>query len=367
MKSDVHPRSVECGSKLRLALDVAVALVLSIVGIANAEAEPLIKPLPPASAYDPTPRNEILLRAFTIDVLSFVLMHETGHMVFHEYNVPVGSRDTEESAADSFAAAIMTNRVDPGAGEQHNGLVSAALFLHALHVLQQSNAPGQYNWSDEHGEPEQRAYKLACLVYGANPDAFAQIGQIFQLQDRRDYCVRDAKKNQKDWNGVVAQNINPNSGKPFDVWTPHVAVIYHPVPVGLPNGQSPTLSRYREIAQTIGILDFAGRNLLQLKKTAKDVTLELIQQSLNRSTRNPPLDPRQVDLAPILRPNLEHPAESSSLEAYNYKVVGDSCLNEKNEAITNAFWNPDERSITLCYAMLNRVETIGKQLLAVPR
>jgi hypothetical protein len=374
MSADIRPPGSGRRWKLPLAVGVAVWLALSAAGIAKAQvggaADPRIKPLPPVSAYDPTPQHEAQLREFISDVLTFTLLHETGHMVFSQYNVPVGSRDTEESAADSFAAAVMTAQVGSGGNAQHNGLSSAARFWDALHRLQQSEPGryGQYDWADEHAQDEQRAYKLACLLYGSNPQAFASIAQKFSLQKRRDTCIADAAKNKKDWLGIISLNLNPNAGKLFDGWTPHVAVLHHEVPKGLPNGLSARLSRKRQLVQTLGILDVVGRNLLQLKKTPHDAALELVQKALERgqAAKKAPgsFDVGSVDMRPVITPFLDHPADGDSLLAYNYTVVGDSCLNDKNEPMINAFWNSESRSITLCYGFVEWVEYIGRRLLA---
>jgi putative metallopeptidase DUF4344 len=111
-----------------------MATVATFIFVANAEAEQPIRRLPRlesynVEAYQPTPQNEAVLRQFISDVLTFVLLHETGHMVISSYNVPVGSFDTEELAADSFAAAVLTLNIDPRKSEPHNALKICRLVL----------------------------------------------------------------------------------------------------------------------------------------------------------------------------------------------------------------------------------------------
>jgi hypothetical protein len=334
---------------------------------ADSTSPPKVTPLPPLSSYTPTPRHEYLLRVFVGDVIAFSLLHEMGHMVFSQYNVPVGSTDTNESAADSFAAAIMTKKVVGGASPQHNPLVSVALFWDALYTLQQTSAPGQYDWADVHGQPEQRAIKLACLLYGANPEAFADIAAKFNLQHDRDACIADAVNNQKDWSSVISLNLDPDAGKlqVLDQFAPHVAVLYHQVPDGLPNGLSATLSHERQVVQDLGTLDLVGRNLLLLK-TPPDSTVESGQWALeakrNLAIRQDPLSVPLGDWSPF--PHLDHPSDGDSLSAYNYTVVGDSCLNDNGEPNVNAYWEPNSKSIKLCYGLVAMAEALGKRLLA---
>ena len=326
---------------------------------------PKITPLAPLSSYAPTPQHEAQLRTFVDDVLTFALLHEIAHMVFSQYHVPVGSADTEESAADSFAAAVITKNVNSVASAQYNGLVSAAMFWDALNILQQTSAPGQYNWADVHGQPEQRALKLACLLYGANPQTFAYVAAKFNLQDHRGRCVADAAKNQKDWGGIISMNFDPDRGKLFDRWAPHVAVLYHQIPEKLSDGLGIQLSHARQTAQDLGTLDFVGRILLLLK-TPPDFAVQVGQQALdakrNLAMRQDPLSIPLENLSPF--PHVDHPSDGDSLLAYNYTVVGDSCLNDKGEPITNAFWEANSRSITLCYGLVATAEFIGRRLLA---
>jgi hypothetical protein len=206
---------------------------------------------------------------------------------------------------------------------------------------------------------QQRAYKLAAFLM-AQPAGLRLDRPEIQSAETPGYVHRRCRQNKKDWLGISV--LNPNAGKLFDGWTPHVAVLHHEVPKGLPNGLSARLSRKRQIVQTLGILDVVGRNLLQLKKTPHDAALELVQKAAKRPPG--PVDYGSLDLRPVITPFLDHPADGDSLVAYNYTVVGDSCLNDKNEPEVNAFWNSQSRSITLCYGFVEWVEYIGRRLLA---
>ena len=324
-----------------------------------------ITPLPPVSAYISTPENEKVLQLFVRDVVTFTLLHESGHLIFTTYNLPLGSQDTNESAADSFAATVMMSQIGKGSGPQYNGLVSAALFWDALNTLEQTGAPGQYDWADFHEQPEQRASKLACILYGANPKAFAAIAQKFKLEDREKECVANAANTREDWSRIISLNLNSNAGKLLDPWSPHVAVLYRQVPVGLPDGLTATLSRDRQEARALGTLDFIGHNLLLLKTPPnQDVEAEqrILDAKRNLTMKQDPLSIPLENLSPF--PHVDHPSEDDSLSAYNYTVVGDSCLDSSNRPEQNAFWEPKTQSVVLCYAWVGLVEDLGKRLLA---
>ena len=353
-----------CGVMVRCRLhraivSMAAALALAIVGMANAEAEPLTKRLPRLKsynieAYENTEHNKERLREFVNDVLKFVLMHETGHMVFREYQVPMFTRATEEGAADDFAAAVLTDSGDLGA------LQSSALFWDALAALGTT-----YDWSDEHGPHELRAYKAACLLYGANPAKFAQFLEAFPPTDEghQKSCRESAKKNQTAWVNVISPNRNPNAGKPLDSWTPRIAVVEEELPSDVKLPGHAGLSEGHKLVQTLKILDFVAKQLVLLKKTERDQVLEIVQKKLNRPSTNAPLDLNNVDMNPIIRPFIDHLAKRQSLEEYNYSVVGSNCPTKEEENL-GAFWNPNNHSITLCYSFVAIIETIGKLLIA---
>jgi hypothetical protein len=336
---------------------------------------PHIEPLPPIENYKPTAENEAKLHQFVLDVLEFTLLHETGHLVFQQYNVPVGSEDTNESAADSFAATVMMSQVRKGASPQYNGLISAAAFWRALDILQQTEKTSQQAGADEqpgidfHQQPGRRAVKMACLLFGTNPQAFADLAQQFHIQAERDKCVADAGQTRDAWSSVISLNLDPDAGKMLDVWAPHVAVLYHPVPEGLPNDESSVLSHGQQMAQDLGILDMVGNNLLLLK-TPPSLGVQIGQKVLDISKPRTPMRLGDIDMKPVvqdLKPHLEHPANEDIRFAYDYMVIGDSCLNPRNEPEENAYWDPQTHTIKLCYGWVNLVEYVGKRLLAESR
>ena len=66
-----------------------------------------VQSLPAPTAYPATPENDAKLRRFVSSVLTFSLLHEAGHLLISEYQVPVLGR--EEDAADRFAVAALAS------------------------------------------------------------------------------------------------------------------------------------------------------------------------------------------------------------------------------------------------------------------
>jgi hypothetical protein len=346
-------------------LSAIITLGLFVIGfvrdqIHKYDTRTQVESLPPIENYKPTAENDAKLRQFVLDVLDFVMLHETGHLVFSQYDVPVGSSDTNESAADSFAATVMLAQGERGTSQKYNGLMSAAAYWRAEGILEAEDqklepaAPGQPS-PEPHQPSAARAAKLACLLYGTDPKAFADLTQSFNVEASRDFCVANAEKTRKTWSKLISLNLDPDAGRGIDRWAPFVAVKYHEVPDGLPNGSSATLSNGQKIAQNFGILDKVGNNLLQLR-TPFNVSTALAHGALNGGSQQGQL--------PDFRPRVDHPEGEPSPSAFDFIVVGDSCLNARNEPQINAWWNSQTHTITLCYAQVSEIVYIGKRLLA---
>ncbi len=102
------------------------------------------------------------LAEFVVGNMLFVLLHETGHALVTEMELPVLGRD--EDAADAFAVVTM---LKVGTAMSHRVLVEAAKawFLTDLRDKKEGDKPELY---DAHGLNEQRAYQIVCLMVGSN-------------------------------------------------------------------------------------------------------------------------------------------------------------------------------------------------------
>ena len=160
-------------------------------------------PLLSASAYVATPENSARLGRYLEGVLSFTLLHEIGHMIISEHHVPVLGR--EEDAADRFAVMFLSRGTNPA---QRAALLSATAFFSGLHRMA---SPAGYDWTDQHGEPQQRAFSIICLTYGSDPEKYAPIGeQMGVSRERLQQCVAEAGKNGQDWGNVFQGVFDPS-------------------------------------------------------------------------------------------------------------------------------------------------------------
>jgi hypothetical protein len=96
-----------------------------------------------------------------------VMLHETGHMLFDMFDVPVFGR--EEDAADetaSFFALQFSKDVEVT-------LIKGIAYEWAIQKDPAASAPISV-YSDEHGTASQRMYNSLCLAYGGDPQTFQE-------------------------------------------------------------------------------------------------------------------------------------------------------------------------------------------------
>jgi hypothetical protein len=96
-----------------------------------------------------------------------VLLHETGHALFEQLNVPIFGR--EEDAADQFAGYLILQMHREDARRVIGGVA------HMLLAQSTRRALDRDAFSDTHGLPAQRFFNLICLAYGAHPWSYADV------------------------------------------------------------------------------------------------------------------------------------------------------------------------------------------------
>ena len=121
--------------------------------------------------------REQITRILSSD-LTFVLLHEVGHSLFHLHQVPVLGQ--EEDAADKFAAFLLLNT---------NGdrvLQDAPLFMPLFKFPWYEKIMNSASiYGDEHALSEQRMANLICLGFGKSPNAFREAVMAIRLPQRR--------------------------------------------------------------------------------------------------------------------------------------------------------------------------------------
>lgn len=141
------------------------------------------------------------LLTFVIGNTMFTFYHELGHALVDMLEIPVLGR--EEDAADSLAIWLMVpEEPDPLA----EAMLLAAAEAYILAALQGEEDDLAY-WG-EHSLDLQRFAAIHCLLYGSNPEGFAELAQAVEMpQDDRDRCPATYAQVEASWQAVLSPHL----------------------------------------------------------------------------------------------------------------------------------------------------------------
>ena len=157
----------------------AINMCYSFFAASNKDADYLLDLQAKGKLWTPVSREQYVAGLFTA-----VLMHETGHALFDQLDIPVFGR--EEDGADEVAAflALQFNK------ETARTIIKGFAYMWALSGDPRTQAmdvddpnypkdPDKQCWvdpfcafSDEHGTSSQRLYNTLCIAYGGDPATF---------------------------------------------------------------------------------------------------------------------------------------------------------------------------------------------------
>ena len=144
------------------------------------------------------------------------ILHEFAHALFDYLDVPVLGR--EEDAADQVSAYIY---LQLGKAEARR-LIMGTVYAY-LREGQETNLTTMEEFAGEHSTPEQRAFNLMCMAYGADPETFGDIATLGGLpQYRADNCKEEFELISLAFQQLIGPHIDPNlAEKVFDKsWLP---------------------------------------------------------------------------------------------------------------------------------------------------
>jgi hypothetical protein len=136
----------------------------------------------------------------------FIVLHETGHALVDLLDLPVTGR--QEDAVDQLAAILMLRFA--GLDETPEEVIDN-LGLAANWML--SHSTGAYSldaYADEHALGEQRYFNLQCLIYGTDPDGFADMVDAGDLTAARAAgCPRETRRVSRAWVRLLLPHLAP--------------------------------------------------------------------------------------------------------------------------------------------------------------
>jgi hypothetical protein len=130
--------------------------------------------------------------AATVNTYLWVSYHEMGHALIDLLDLPTTGK--EEDAVDQFSTVLF---IEGGAGW---AAVDAGVFFYL--VDQGVTDPTQL--ADEHALNLQRFYNVLCLVYGSDPNEYADLLTSFpEMEARAPRCKGEYKDASKAWTTLL--------------------------------------------------------------------------------------------------------------------------------------------------------------------
>jgi hypothetical protein len=144
----------------------------------------------------------------------FVLLHELGHGLIHEFDLPVLGE--EEDAADTIASIFLLNaeRLNPEMDAFANKvLLSASEGQKLLWETGLEEAQIDLFYWARHSLSIRRYHRIVCLVYGSDPQRFMELLQLAMMPEyRSDSCEEEYALAER---SVAAVTEHMRDGKPI--------------------------------------------------------------------------------------------------------------------------------------------------------
>ncbi|WOD38378.1 DUF4344 domain-containing metallopeptidase [Nodosilinea sp. E11] len=129
-----------------------------------------------------------------INAAYFTFFHELGHALVDQLELPIVSR--EEDAVDAFAAVLLLWQ-----GEEEAAIAGIDQF--SLDAEEEAELEELPYW-DEHSLSEQRFYNMVCLVYGSDPDWYAEwVSEDFLPESRAEGCEAEFAQADESWSALL--------------------------------------------------------------------------------------------------------------------------------------------------------------------
>ena len=161
----------------------------------------------PAPRADGQPRDDgAEVSAFAKDVTLHVVLHELGHALVREFDIPV--LGNEETVAEAFATYYLTTYLPDRAVD--------VLTARTTSLMIEAGEAAKVDWSGEHDHDARRAYQIAALAVAADPEKYKAVAAVVGMSEEDIREARDyGAEIRRSWRRVLAPLWMPD-GAPSD-------------------------------------------------------------------------------------------------------------------------------------------------------
>src|SRR4029079_13228953 len=120
------------------------------------------------------PDDGLPIPAFAKDVTLHVILHELGHALIREFDIPVLAN--EETTADAFATYYLTTYVPDRAVD--------VLTARTKSLMIEAAQTPEVDWTGEHDDDARRAFQIAALAIAADPQKYKDVAAIVGMSEQ---------------------------------------------------------------------------------------------------------------------------------------------------------------------------------------
>lgn len=189
---------------------------------------------------DPLPmfgNDEVRLIGVYLGVSNGIFMHEFGHALIGELQVP--STGPEEDAVDIFSALrVVEPTMYPSGDAQIDAIGREVAIYSALPWyyggLISERSGEQMPWQDEHTGDLKRFRNVFCVIYGGNPGLYGNVAEQVGLDERTlSRCDAEFNRQNRAWRTILAPHTrvgpwHPEGELPADAPGEAIRVIFEP-------------------------------------------------------------------------------------------------------------------------------------------
>jgi hypothetical protein len=133
--------------------------------------------------------------AFAKDVTLHVILHELGHALIREFDIPVLAN--EETTADAFATYYLTTFLPDRAVD--------VLTARTRSLMIEAAQTPDVDWSGEHDDDARRAFQIAALAVAADPVKYRPVAAVVGMSEQDFKKATDyGAEIQRSWRRVLA-------------------------------------------------------------------------------------------------------------------------------------------------------------------